>query len=39
MGQDLGVGVRGESAPPGREFVLDLLVVLDDAVVDHGQTT
>src|SRR5690606_22483564 len=35
--QHLGVGVRGEDVPPGGQVALEGDVVLDDAVVDHGQ--
>ena len=37
MGDDLGVGLRGEHVAPGHEFAAQGAVVLDDAVVHHHQ--
>ena len=35
MRQDLGVGLRQKTVPPGKKFLLELLVILDHAVVDE----
>ena len=35
--QYLGIGIAGEFVSFVREFLLELSVVLDDAIVDHGQ--
>ena len=37
VGEDLGVGLRGQPVAPGHQPLGQLGVVLDDAVVDHGQ--
>ena len=39
MDQDLGIGLRPEDMTGGGELVGELDVVLDDPVVDEGQTT
>ncbi len=36
VGQDLAVGVRAEAVAPGLQRLLEFQVVLNDAVVDHG---
>ena len=38
VGNDLSVGVRGENVAQRLQFVPQLLVILDDAVVDDRET-
>ena len=38
MGDDLGIGIGPECGPLALQFLPQLAKILDDAVVNHGQT-